>query len=294
MSLRVDAHLHVWVQQPDRYPWQPTLGYIPTSHAPVEEFVALMDRYGLDYAVLVQPSPYGWDNSYLVDSLKKYPDRLVGVCLVDPLSPEAPERLRYWVTVHGVRGLRLNPIGDPEGRWLNAPTQDPLWATAAELGIPICIQLLPHQAPMVADMARRHPGVAVVIDHFGRPRLDDGPDYPHYQAVLALAGYPNVFLKFSGLHHLSREGYPYRDTYPLVERAFRAFGARRMLWGSDYPGILRAEYPGLAGRQGITYEQALRLLPDHIPFLTADDLDWIMGETAAHLWGLGGRPRWRG
>ena len=32
----VDSHLHVWVQKPDQYPWQPIGGYIPENEAPLK------------------------------------------------------------------------------------------------------------------------------------------------------------------------------------------------------------------------------------------------------------------
>ena len=105
----IDAHLHLWTLEPKHYPWQQTLAHIPipTQPATVEELLPLLDAAGVDYAVAVQPSVYGWDNSYVCDCIERHSDRLIGVCLVNPRAANAAERLRYWCAERGCRGLRI-------------------------------------------------------------------------------------------------------------------------------------------------------------------------------------------
>ena len=63
-------------------------------------------------------------------------------------------------------GLRLSPIYDRDKVWMNDPVCFPLWKKAEQLGAVFNIFLAPHQLPQVGDMARRFPGVKLVIDHF--------------------------------------------------------------------------------------------------------------------------------
>ncbi len=96
----IDSHVHVWVQQPEKYPWQPIGGYVPENEASVEMLLAVMDAAGVEGAVLVQPTPYGWDNSYLLDAAERYPDRFRCVCLVDPLDESRSAKLcnGWWMS----------------------------------------------------------------------------------------------------------------------------------------------------------------------------------------------------
>ncbi len=46
---------------------------------------------------------------------------------------------------------------------------------------------------------------------------------------------------------------------------FDAFGPKRMFWGTDLTGI-----PS-------TYRQVITLFTDELPWLTGEDLEWVMG-----------------
>ena len=47
-------------------------------------------------------------------ALRRYPDRFAGVCLVDPLEPEAARKLEYEVRARGFSGIRLRPRLPPD------------------------------------------------------------------------------------------------------------------------------------------------------------------------------------
>ncbi|MDE2839129.1 MAG: amidohydrolase family protein, partial [Chloroflexota bacterium] len=81
----VESHVHIWTQD-NNYPFAPTLPDVPvpTTDATAEMLLEETGKAGVDHVVLVQPSTYGWDNSYLADSIARYPRQLAGVCLVDP------------------------------------------------------------------------------------------------------------------------------------------------------------------------------------------------------------------
>ena len=51
---------------------------------------------------------------------------------------------------------------------------------------------------------------------------------------------------------------------------------QRMMWGSDFPPS--------AGREG--YANTLRGVLEHPAFADGDDIEWVMGKTAARVWGF--------
>jgi len=268
----VDSHLHVWTQQPDRYPWQPIGGYVPENEASVEQYVALMDSEGVDRAVLVQPTPYGWDNSYLLDSAAAYPDRFRSVGLVDPLSGGAVGRLEE-LAAKGMNGIRLNWHLQPLEVWDENPYHAELWQCAQGLDMPICLQMTLDYVRLVRKMAINFSGVKIVIDHLAKPHQGCLPDDPAFQGLLKLSQYPNLYLKLSGMNYYTQEAAPYADTWPLLQAAMANFGPQRCMWGSDFPFVM----------EHWTYSDLLTTLKTRLGF-SQDEQEWTLGKTARMLW----------
>ena len=70
----------------------------------------LMKANGVAKTVIIQVIHYKYDNSYLADVLKRYPDTFHGVARVDPLDPGAPDHLSKLVKEQRFRGVRLSPV----------------------------------------------------------------------------------------------------------------------------------------------------------------------------------------
>jgi predicted TIM-barrel fold metal-dependent hydrolase len=271
----IDGHVHVWTLDAERYPWQPTLEHvpIPTEAATAEDLLGEMDGAGVELAVLVQPSVYGWDNSYLCDCIERHPGRFAGVCLVDPRSESAAADLRHWCRERGCRGLRVNLVGGPEdGAWILGELQARLFGAAAELGIPVELQTLPSHVDAVCELARRFETVTLIIDYLGGDAFHDGSGI---LAAERLALEPNMAFKLLSLSQDSRLPYPFADLFPLYESAVAAFGAPRVLFGTDFPHV--------RGRSH--YEESVRWL-QALPFLSPSQQDVVADRTARDLFGI--------
>ena len=102
---------------------------------------------------------------------------------------------------------------------------------------------------------------------------------PDLKKLLALGRYPNVAVKISDLTSVSKSGkYPFPDAYPWIKRVYDAFGPDRLLWGTGYPGAVRADF------QRPTVQKELELIRKHVPFLTPQDRAKILGLNAARIW----------
>lgn len=275
-AMVVDGHLHVWSLDTDRYPVAPTSSYVPSIPGDPDTLLALMRASEVDRAVAVQPSCYGYDHTYLTEAMRSHPGTFAAACLVDPVAPDAAAHLaaRH---AEGYRGLRLNPSagGGGAAEWLDDPVSAPVWEAAAALGIVISLLILPHQMARAGRMIARYPQVPVIIDHLGRPQVGLGEPEGVYADTLALAQYPNVYMKISGLPVSSREAYPFRDVWPYAELAVSHFGAERCMWATDFPWITRQ----------CGYAECRRLV-DMWDFLAAADRRALLGDTAARLWGF--------
>ena len=63
--------------------------------------------------------------------------------------------------------------------------------------------------------------------------------------------------------------YPYKNIHQTIRRLIEAFGPRRSFWGSDLSALL--------SRSDCTYGQNVTMFTKEMDFLSADDIEWIMG-----------------
>ena len=259
----IDSHVHV----------------ASNWYEPVETLLYHMDANEVEHAVLVQQGGQ-FDNSYLLECARRYPDRLYAVVLVDVNSIDAEQQLRD-LAEQGAHGLRLRATD-------RSPGDDPLaiWRQAAVLGLPVSCSgpVDGFIDPAFAQLVEELPDATFVIEHMGSvnpPGAESAP-YPLHRQVFALARYQNVAIKFHGLGEICPKLQPFPQPFPfdrtylaLFDLAYEAFGAERMLWGSDFPPV--------CGREG--YANALRWPQEHFAKLLVIDQAALFGETARRIYG---------
>jgi predicted TIM-barrel fold metal-dependent hydrolase len=278
MSSIIDIHPHIIADDTKRYPLAPLGGHQSdwsrTRPVTTEQMIAAMDKAGVAKAAIVQASTcYGHDNSYVADAVAAHPDRFTGVFSVDVLAADAPERMRRWVGKK-LTGMRLFTIGSTmteQASWLDDPKTYPAWETAGDLGLSICLQMSAKAFPQMIRMLERFPKVRVILDHCGRPVLEDGPPYAAADSLFALAKYPGVFLKLTQRNFTeSRKGKATPETF--FSKLVSAFGASRLAWGSNYPSS-----------EG-SLSELLALATSSLEGLPAPDQEWIFARTAQSLY----------
>jgi predicted TIM-barrel fold metal-dependent hydrolase len=245
----VDAHVHVCVLDPDRYPLRPLLGDVPRAAAPVEALLGRMAACGVSAAVLVQPSYFGYDHRYLQECLAAHPRLLRGVGLCDRFAADCV-------------GVRLNAVGFPGPGWLARTEAAGFWAAAEARGLVLCAQIAADQVAEFAAAAAAPPGLPCVIDPLGRGGWDD---------LRAAARLPHVHVKVSGLGALSAERHPHRELWPAALEIVAAFGPERCLFGTD-----------ASGTDPAAYAAQVELWRDRIPLGPAAREE-ILGGTARRL-----------
>jgi predicted TIM-barrel fold metal-dependent hydrolase len=274
----IDIHPHIIADDTARYPLAPLGGHQSdwsrTRPVTTEQMIAAMNTAGVAKAAIVQASTcYGHDNSYVADAIAAHPDRFTGVFSVDVMAPDAPQKMRYWMS-RGFAGMRLFTIGSTmpdQASWLDDPKTYPAWETAAELGISVCLQMSAKAFPQMLKIVERFPTVRILLDHMARPVLEDGPPYAAAASLFELAAIPTIYLKLTPRSFLeSRKGKAtHASFFPML---VSEFGASRLAWGSNYPSS-EGSLPELKALA----TNALAMLPQ-------SDRDWIFHRTAESLY----------
>jgi uncharacterized protein len=172
----------------------------------------------------------------IIDAAAKHDDVLIPFASVDPHEGDsAVSRLRD-LAAAGARGLKLHP--SLQAFAPNDPQYRPLFAVAAELGLPVVVHTgqtgigaglpggrgikLRYSDPMLMDdVAADHPDLTIVLAH---------PSVPWQDAAISIATHKaNVYIDLSGW---SPKYFP-----PQLVRAIGGLLKRKVLFGSDYPVI---------------------------------------------------------
>lgn len=257
--IRIDTHAHAFTLNGE---FSAGRRYTPDRAAPLEAYLAELDRGNVSHAVLVQPSFLGTDNSYLLECLHLLPNRLRGIAVVDPSWNE--KRLAE-LDARGVVGIRLNVFG-ADIAFAKTNEWQELFRRVAALGWQIEIHIEGHRLPDML-MALWPSGANIVVDHFGRPDPKLGLEDAGVRAMLAKAESGRIWIKLSG---------PYRalgDTVAYARAYLNRFGPEHLLWGSDWPWTQHSD--------GMSYDKAQDWMNDWIP--DAQVRNSILGSSAAKL-----------
>jgi L-fuconolactonase len=269
--LMIDSHVHVFRRDP-QFPYAQG-AKPPAQDAPVEMLIELMRANHVARTVIIQVIHYRWDNSYLASVLKRYPTMFHGVCRVNPEDPGAPDHLSQ-LTEEGFRGVRLSPAATPDGDWIRGPLMPPLWRRCSELRVPMTILAPVSRLPDLAPLIEANPELTVVIDHMADCPLDR-PDL--LKLLLNLACYPKVFVKISDMWVLSKQPYPFADAEEQVKRLLAEFGAKRLMWATNWPVSL----------QQLSYQRIVELYRDHFGFVSPEEHEEILSGTVQRVWPFG-------
>ena len=242
---------------------------------PIEVLLFQMDSNAVDKAVLIQHRGE-YDNSYLLECARANPGRFAVVAIVDTDQPDAPETLAEWAA-QGVQGVRFTAA-------TRSPGGDPLaiWRKAAELGL--VVSCLDTCAAYVSEdfqaLVKEFLELRIMIEHFGFWHAEGQAGHDSFPKLMELARYPNLYLKVPGFGEYVPRPFPARNppfdlgaVPPYIDKAVEAFGAERMVIGTDYPPS--------SEREG--YTNVVRYLREYLTRFRTQQQEAILGGTAASL-----------
>lgn len=256
----IDAQIHLWAARAEVVPPHRSEPYL------AGEALADMDAAGVDGAIIHPPS---WDpnsNALAVEAVRAHPDRFAILGRIPLDEPDKHHLIETWRRQPGMLGLRYTFLKPHMKTWPTDGTMDWLWPAAERLGLPVAL-LAGDFLPLVGEIAARHPGLKLIVDHFGVRRLNtDDAAFVTIPQVVALAKHPNIAVKVTGGPQYVTDGYPFASLQPRYRAIYDAFGPRRMFWGTDIT------------RMPCTWRQCVTHFTEHTPWLSDADRGLIMGQ----------------
>lgn len=266
----VDSHAHIF---DPAFPYAEDRHYTP-GPATADAYSAAAAVWGAGHVVLVQPSPYGTDNSALCAALKEFgPGRARGIAVID--ARVSPTELQDLQTA-GIVGVRLNleagPVSRPDRL---AKAFETLVDQVSDHHLAVEVFADCAELESVAEVMAASP-VPVILDHFAGIKAGRGTDQPGLETVLELMRTGNVWVKFSGPYRAC----PNENFLPVLREIAGRFATAnedRLVWGSDWP------------HTGGGQDRAARPVNDTEPFRTHDAAgflhkitEWMPSEETRH------------
>jgi len=277
----IDAHHHVWDLAVRDQPWLSGAGMAAIRRTfTVDDLRPAARAAGVDATVLVQTVTVPDETPEMLALADADPLVAGVVGWTDLTSPAAADELAKLAGGPGgsrLVGIRHQVQEEPDPDWLRRPDVIRGLRAVAAAGMAYDLVILPHQLPAATYAAAAVPGLTLVLDHAGKP--DIGGDIAAWTAdVREFAALPNTMCKLSGLVAGAPDGAEPQAFAEVAGVVLDAFGAGRVMFGSDWPVCLLDS----------DYASVMALARSLTAGLSAAERAAVFGATAARAYRLAG------
>ena len=275
--MRIDAHQHFWRYDPARLNWiSDEMGVLKRDYLP-EDLGPELRAAGIDASIAVQAEQSEAETMFLLELARESPEIAGVVGWVDLRAESVRDRLEYFSQFEALAGFRHIAQSEPDDRFL--VREDFLCGIAqlAEFDFTYDVLIYPKQLPAAAEMVARFPKQPFVIDHLAKPLIKSREIEEWARWMRQIAAHDNVFCKISGMvTEADWNEWDDSDFTPYLDVIFEAFGADRLIFGSDWPVCLVAA----------SYARVKRIIAEYAADYAASDQAKIFGANAARFYGL--------
>ncbi|MBI5774373.1 MAG: amidohydrolase family protein [Verrucomicrobia bacterium] len=272
--MKLDAHQHFWKYRAPEYPWMKRGWPLRRDHLP-PHLKPLLARAGIDGCIAVQARQSREENNFLLGLADAHPFIQGVVGWVDLRAKTVEQQLAEFARHPKFVGVRHVVQDEPDDDFMMRHDFLRGIGQLARFKLNYDILIYPRQLPAAIRLARKFPHQPFVLDHLAKPPIKAGTISPWREQITELARHPNVMAKISGLvTEADWTAWKKKDFRPYLDVALAAFGAERLMFGSDWP-VCR-----LAG----TYGRVFGLARGHLASLPAAARDKIFGGNAARFY----------
>ncbi|SEW24171.1 L-fuconolactonase [Chitinophaga sp. YR573] len=273
----IDAHQHFWNYNPVKDAWiTDDMKVIQDDFLP-HHLLPVLTENNVDGCVAVQADQSEDETAFLLELASKH-DFIKGVVgWTNLCADNLPERLAYYNQFSQLKGFRHIVQGEPDPAFLLREDFCRGVHALSKYHFTYDILVYPKQLPAVAAFVKKFPQQRLVIDHMAKPDFKSGDIQEWEKHMRAIAKEPHVYCKLSGLvTEADWQHWQPAHFAPFLDIALDAFGADRLLFGSDWPVCK------LAG----SYAQVKQLITDYISRLSVTEQANIMGVNAVRFYNL--------
>jgi L-fuconolactonase len=239
--MRIDSHQHFWKYHPLKDAWITNdMRVIQHDFLPADLW-PLLQQNNVDGCVAVQADQSEEETDFLLQ-LAGENDWIKGVVgWVNLSATNLEERLQHFSHFEKLKGFRHIVQAEPANDFLLSADFCKGIAQLSKYNFTYDILVIPQQLKYVPAFVAQFPQQAFVIDHLAKPDFKKADFEEWEKAMKAVAAYPNVYCKVSGMvTETNWNTWTIEDFSYCLDVVTEAFGTGRLLFGSDWPVCLLA------------------------------------------------------
>lgn len=273
---RIDAHQHFWKYDPGRDSWITSeMSVLARDYMP-EDLEPILKKHHFDGCVVVQAPQTEEENVFQIKNAENNPFIKGIVGWVDLRSADLEERLQEYKNYPVIKGFRHILQGEANRALMLENDFRRGLNLLSKYNFTYDVLIYPDQLIFLKEYLKTS-AMPLVIDHLAKPDIKSGDFSDWREKIQKIAAVENVYCKVSGLvTEADWLSWQYEDFEPCLDTVFNAFGAERLMYGSDWPVC------ELAGG----YEKMLGLVQRYTCSLTGSEQAKFWGDNATKFYHL--------
>ncbi len=274
---KIDAHQHFWVFDPVRDIWiDGSMPEIQRDFLP-DHLGPILKTNGFDGCVVVQSDQSEAENEFQLKNADKNSIIKGVVGWVNLCSSEVESRLEFYSGFKLMKGFRHILQGEPDASFMLQKSFIHGVSLLRKFGFTYDLLIYPKHLQNAKKLVEAFPDQPFVIDHLAKPDIKNKNIDDWKKDISAIAKMGNVSCKVSGMvTQADWKNWKPEDFTPYLDVVFEVFGAKRILFGSDWPVC------NLAGG----YEKMLSIVQNYTSTLTQNEQELFWGGNAASFYKL--------
>lgn len=269
--MRIDAHQHFWLYNAQRDSWiTEDMDLIRRNFLPTD-IAALLKANNIDGVVAVQASQSLEETQFLVDLSTMYALIKGVVGWVDLQSAQVEEQLQHFKQYPIIKGFRHIVEAEADPDFLMRPAFQHGIKQLTAYGYTYDLLISPRHYSSTLACVAANPAQKFMLDHIAKPPIKS-QEFTDWAAFIeALAAFPNVHCKVSGLAtEADWKSWKLDDFKEYLLHVFACFGKERVLFGSDWPVCLLAA----------SYADSIAIVADKLEDFNAEEQQAFWGGNA--------------
>ncbi len=277
--MKLDAHQHFWRYNPEEYTWiDDTLEEIKRDFLP-EHLDQELKAAEIDGSISVQARQALKETAWIMELAQDY-EFIQGVVGWIPLtSLRCGKYLELYSLNPCFKGVRHVIQDEPDDEFILREDFNQGIRQLKEYELVYEILVYERQLPQTIEFVDRHPDQLFILDHIGKPQIQEGLHTPWRKNIQQLAEREHVFCKLSGM--VTEADYIHwtaEQLTPYFEIVLEAFWPERIMFGSDWPVCLAAT----------DYQTWFDVVETWSSALSDHERRRILGETASEVYKIEG------
>lgn len=275
--MRIDSHQHFWHFDPVRDSWiTDQMEVIRRDFLP-QDLEFILQRNKLDGCIAVQADQSPSETEFLVRLAHQHPFIKGVVGWVDLRASNIDELLSTYQQESVIKGFRHIVEGESDPEFLIRDNFQNGLSRLSQYGFTYDLLIRPRHYASTLICVANHPDQRFILDHIAKPPIKSQEFFEWASFISALAEYPNVYCKVSGLAtEADWSGWKLDHFSQYLNHVFLCFGKERIMFGSDWPVCLLAA----------SYEDNLAIVGSRLDDFTSAEKEAFWGLNAVKAYNL--------